>query len=272
MSETRQRKAHKAFANRDTELSRAAHQSSELAEIAAGKSDFLHGIPPSTSFTTSPISSFLLGSMAASLTASVTDNSSWWFLAMVMLTCTLYLSSWMDELFNSDFSNFEKSRERWEVDNFPEGEIQEMLQIYTNYGISDTDAMTVATTLAKYPEFWVDHMLLHEIGILPPGIRRRQNTATDTDDDDQDTATRAFKLKVVSILAFLSAFIIPSLSVSQHKSILAVGIAHAQLMIGLYLKASKYQWLSTSTAVSILAGTIVASLSVGLIARTQFIF
>lgn len=44
-----------------------------------------------------------------------------------------------------------------------------MVQIYLKNGISVSDAQIVAHTLSKYPKFWVEHMLLHEIGILPPG-------------------------------------------------------------------------------------------------------
>ena len=35
-------------------------------------------------------------------------------------------------------------------------------------GLSVEDSKIVACTLAKYPEFWAEHMLLHEVGILPP--------------------------------------------------------------------------------------------------------
>eukprot|EP00392_Amoebophrya_sp_AT5.2_P007864 g7883.t1 len=63
----------------------------------------------------------------------------------------------------------ELNREKWEVENFPEGEIAEMIQIYMQHGVNVEDAQKVAFTLSKYPKFWVEHMLLHEIGILPPG-------------------------------------------------------------------------------------------------------
>ncbi|CAD7925885.1 unnamed protein product [Amoebophrya sp. A120] len=62
----------------------------------------------------------------------------------------------------------ELNREKWEVENFPEGEIAEMIQIYMQHGLNIEDAQKVAFTLSKYPKFWVEHMLLHEIGILPP--------------------------------------------------------------------------------------------------------
>lgn len=44
----------------------------------------------------------------------------------------------------------EREREAWEFANYPEGEIDEMVQIYTDKGMSEEDARTVVTTMAKY--------------------------------------------------------------------------------------------------------------------------
>jgi VIT1/CCC1 family predicted Fe2+/Mn2+ transporter len=68
---------------------------------------------------------------------------------------------------DKDVALREFEREEWEVENYPEGEIQEMMAIYQNNGVSATDSEIIARTLAKYKTFWVEHMLLTEIGILP---------------------------------------------------------------------------------------------------------
>lgn len=41
-----------------------------------------------------------------------------------------------------------------------------MVQLYRARGISKDDAITVATTLSKYKEFWIEHMMLTELGEL----------------------------------------------------------------------------------------------------------
>jgi|LauGreDrversion4_2_1035121.scaffolds.fasta_scaffold554252_1 VIT1/CCC1 family predicted Fe2+/Mn2+ transporter len=74
-----------------------------------------------------------------------------------------YVSSKADR----DVALREEARERWEVENNPEGEIYEMIAIYESKGLSRQDASLVASTLAKYPQFWVEHMMLTEIGMLP---------------------------------------------------------------------------------------------------------
>ena len=74
-----------------------------------------------------------------------------------------YVSSKADR----DVALREEAREKWEVENNSEGEIYEMVAIYESKGVSRPDAMLIATTMSKYPKFWVEHMMLTEIGMLP---------------------------------------------------------------------------------------------------------
>ena len=50
----------------------------------------------------------------------------------------------------------EHERERWELQNFPEGEIAEMVQLFVERGMSQPDAQIVIERMAKYPEFFVN--------------------------------------------------------------------------------------------------------------------
>lgn len=63
----------------------------------------------------------------------------------------------------------EREREKWELENFKEGEIKEMVEIYTGRGMSQQDAELVIRVCAKYEELFVDMMLVDELGIEPPG-------------------------------------------------------------------------------------------------------
>jgi VIT1/CCC1 family predicted Fe2+/Mn2+ transporter len=62
----------------------------------------------------------------------------------------------------------ERSREEWELDNYPQGEIQEMIEIYERRGVSKKDAEMVITTLAKYKSFFVDLMMTQELQLQVP--------------------------------------------------------------------------------------------------------
>mmetsp|Transcript_118101 Transcript_118101/g.329257 ORF Transcript_118101/g.329257 Transcript_118101/m.329257 type:complete len:315 (-) Transcript_118101:307-1251(-) len=67
-----------------------------------------------------------------------------------------------------EFARNERKREAWEFKNFPEGEMKEMVEIYKQKGVSEEDSCTVIATLAKYKDVFVDHMMVEELGLLPP--------------------------------------------------------------------------------------------------------
>ena len=62
----------------------------------------------------------------------------------------------------------EREREHWEMDNYPDGEITEMIDIYENRGMTRKDAAQVITTMAKYKEFFVDVMMAEELQLRVP--------------------------------------------------------------------------------------------------------
>jgi DNA damage-binding protein 1 len=62
----------------------------------------------------------------------------------------------------------ERRREEWELENYPEGEIQEMVDIYTERGMDREDAELVISTMAKYKEFFVDIMMNQELELQVP--------------------------------------------------------------------------------------------------------
>jgi hypothetical protein len=169
------------------------------------------------------------------------------------MSLILYLATWIDERMKSDFTEFEKSRERWEVENFPEGEIQEMIHIYTEYGISEKDAETVAKTLSKYPEFWIDHMLLHEIGILPPAVQRNNQS--------NRPSFRPF-------VAFISSFLVPFALILLELPLLATIVSNCQVLIILFVKSASCQWLSTASSIGIAVATCMSCLIIHLISKT----
>lgn len=44
----------------------------------------------------------------------------------------------------------------------------EMLEIYAARGVSSDDARAILTHMARYKDVFIDHMLVQELGILPP--------------------------------------------------------------------------------------------------------
>jgi len=62
----------------------------------------------------------------------------------------------------------ERRRENWEMENYPEGEIREMIDIYESRGMSREDATKVIETMARYKDFFVDIMMAEELQLQVP--------------------------------------------------------------------------------------------------------
>lgn len=94
-----------------------------------------------------------------------------------------------------EYSVAERRREMWEFENYPEGEQLEMVELYRKKGFSHGDASVIIKTMSKYPDFFVDHMMVEELGINPP-----------------DFSSSPAKSGVVMFLAFCFFGLIPIMS------------------------------------------------------------
>jgi len=65
-------------------------------------------------------------------------------------------------------SSLRSEREYWEYDNYPEGEIQEMIELYQNRGMTKEDAEKVIRLMAPHRDFFVDVMMVEELGLQVP--------------------------------------------------------------------------------------------------------
>lgn len=70
----------------------------------------------------------------------------------------------------NDHTLAERKRETWEYDNFREGEVEEMVELYVNKGFEEADAREILNIMAKqeYKEFFIDHMMVEELGKTVP--------------------------------------------------------------------------------------------------------
>lgn len=66
-----------------------------------------------------------------------------------------------------ELNRSERAREKWECENFLEGERREMVELYHQKGLSLEDAETVVAILSKDTEFFVDIMMVEELNLMP---------------------------------------------------------------------------------------------------------
>lgn len=71
----------------------------------------------------------------------------------------------------------ELAREYDEVEQVPEREIQEVKEIFAEYGLDDATQTLVANQLAKDKTQWVNFMMKFELGLEQPNPNRARNSA-----------------------------------------------------------------------------------------------
>jgi len=64
------------------------------------------------------------------------------------------------------YQRSERRREEWEIDNFPDGEQRELVELYQAKGLPPADAQAMVDILARHKEAWVDVMMREELGIV----------------------------------------------------------------------------------------------------------
>ncbi|CAK4071517.1 unnamed protein product [Aphanomyces euteiches] len=77
---------------------------------------------------------------------------------------------------NLNTSESEGERCGMELGNFPQGEKDEMVELYTSRGMSLPDARNVIDVMAKYDKFFVDIMMIEELNMLPPDLSMSPST------------------------------------------------------------------------------------------------
>ena len=68
-----------------------------------------------------------------------------------------------------DYVNTQYKREKWEMDHYLEGEVTEMVELYTEkYSIPEREARGLLENMVKYPTLFLDHMMVVELELMPP--------------------------------------------------------------------------------------------------------
>ena len=111
----------------------------------------------------------------------------------------------------AEYKKLEREREQWEFENNPEGEIEEMIDLYKDEGIEEEDAKMIITKMAKYKELFLDVMMVQELELT-------------MDDPDENYA-------VDGLVTFLSFFFFGSVPLLGYAILGFTGLSPNALFI-----------------------------------------
>jgi VIT1/CCC1 family predicted Fe2+/Mn2+ transporter len=69
-------------------------------------------------------------------------------------------------------------REQREVEEIPEEEAREVLEVFEAYGLTRQEATPIVDTLRQRPKQWIDFMMRFELGLEPPDPKRALRSAS----------------------------------------------------------------------------------------------
>ncbi|MCE5256513.1 MAG: VIT1/CCC1 transporter family protein [Spirochaetaceae bacterium] len=163
--------ARDAWKNKDVEATRRAHDGGRVPQ--SGSAEEKH-----TTGSGKYIKSVIYGGLDGTITtfaavAGVAGASLSPGVVLIMGLANLLadglsmsIGDYLSSKSQKEYEAAERAREAWEVENYPEGEKRELVEIYGERGMSDEDARAVVEIVAKDRKSWVDTMMVEELGII----------------------------------------------------------------------------------------------------------
>ncbi len=158
-----------------------------------------------------------------------------------------YLSSKSER----EYENAERTREQWEVDNYPDGEKKEMVELYTGRGMSEDDAKAMVAIIAKNPKAWVDIMMVEELGIVPSEESPLGNAVA--------TFLSFAAFAFVPLLTYVVATVVPALRVSSFPIATGLTVATLFALGAMKVRITGKNWLLSGLETLVIGGIAAAA-------------
>lgn len=78
---------------------------------------------------------------------------------------------------DADHYENERRREEREIEEIPEEEAREVLEVFKEFGLTEAEALPVVESLQQRPQQWIDFMMRFELGLEAPDPKRALNSA-----------------------------------------------------------------------------------------------
>ena len=163
-------KARRAFDRKDVDLAKSAHTPSLIRKqiqendnhVSTGQylGEFVYGAIDGTVTTFAVVA----GATGASLSPGIVIILG--FANLLGDGFSMASGNFLSERTQSDFIERERKREEWEIQNVPEGERQEIKEIFIKKGFKGKDLERAVEIITSNKKVWVDTMMADELGLL----------------------------------------------------------------------------------------------------------
>lgn len=158
-------KAKAAFAKRDIEATMAAHKASAKGgephkEGGSSIKSLVYGGLDGIITTFAVVAGVAGAELAAGIVLILG------FANLIADGISMAIGDYLSTRAETEYNQAERIREKWEVDNYPDGEKLELIELYQEKGIPKEDAEQMVGILSKHPDAWVDVMMVEELGIV----------------------------------------------------------------------------------------------------------
>ena len=240
-------KALEAYRSRDPEASRRAHMRQTAEEHQSEQGQFIKSLIYGG--LDGIITTFAVVAAGASLDAAVVLILG--FANLIADGLSMAIGDYLSTRAEQEYQATERAREEWEVDNYPEGEQRELVELYEARGFSRDDAEIVVGIISKNHTAWVDIMMIEELGIITTADSPMKNAVA--------TFLSFAVFGFVPLLTFVLGTFIPAI---QAASFLFAGILTGATLFGLgALKTllTSRSWLRSGIETLVVGGAAAAA-------------
>ncbi|MCR4335414.1 MAG: VIT1/CCC1 transporter family protein [archaeon] len=166
MSTTRVNRAREAYHSKDMEATKKAHSHEAFDKEQNQESygdylgDMVYGALDGIVTTFAVVA----GSSGAGLGAGIIIVLG--FANLLADGLSMAVGNYLSMKSEQDYYRAEKKRETWEVENYPEGEVEEIKQIYKRKGYTGQNLEKLVELITSKKTVWVDTMMVNELGMI----------------------------------------------------------------------------------------------------------
>jgi len=156
--------AQKGYSALDVDASKKAHQTIAVEKHAGGAGKYIKSI----------VYGGLDGIITTFAVVATIAGAKWEVSAVIILGfaslfadgISMGMGDFLSSKAENDYASEERKREAWECEHYIEGEINEMVELYTGRGMIEEDARQMVGIMAKYRDIFIDTMMVEELGLM----------------------------------------------------------------------------------------------------------